>query len=327
MRNYFFSLALLVLGGLTAPAVGQTERLELHNDGVRFPDGSFLTSAAGSYSNGLVVAKSGGHYTSIQAALDGITDASQENPYLVWVGPGIYDEQVIMKPWVAIHGAGRDLTTIRSTAGGETGCDQGTVVGADDAELRSLTVLNDGAGTDCATAMYNSGDSPVVTDVRLMAIGGPFNVGLINANGSSPLLRWVRLEIGSLLSEPLPDSIGVWSLAGSSPRVLDSVVIAVAADRARGFLSQSASLLTLQGSFVEAIAVTESADVRLEGGSEARIYDSVLASEDEAVSSDGSTTCRIAHSELQGTLADCSCVGAFDPDFAELDDSCQLVSP
>lgn len=50
----------------------------------------------------VTVAKSGGDYTSIQAALNGITDASSTKSYLVRVGPGVYTGQVTMKPYVDI---------------------------------------------------------------------------------------------------------------------------------------------------------------------------------------------------------------------------------
>ena len=40
------------------------------------------------------VAEFGPGYRSIQAALDSITDASEDNPYLVSVAPGVYEEQV-----------------------------------------------------------------------------------------------------------------------------------------------------------------------------------------------------------------------------------------
>ena len=52
------------------------------------------------YGNVVVVAKSGGDYTSIQAALTDITGVSDTNRYLVWVAPGIYTETVTMKQYV-----------------------------------------------------------------------------------------------------------------------------------------------------------------------------------------------------------------------------------
>lgn len=45
-----------------------------------------------SYANVLVVAKSGGAYTSVAAALNSITGASADNRFLVWVAPGVYTE-------------------------------------------------------------------------------------------------------------------------------------------------------------------------------------------------------------------------------------------
>ena len=70
------------------------------------------------YQNVLCVAKNGAPFTSIQAALDSITDAAEDNRYLVVVSPGTYQEQVQLKEWVDVRGASRQATKI-TTAGGE----------------------------------------------------------------------------------------------------------------------------------------------------------------------------------------------------------------
>jgi hypothetical protein len=124
------------------------------------------------YKNVVVVAKAGGDFTSIQAALNSITDNSAANPYMVWVGPGTYTETVTMKPYVDIEGAGEDATTI-TYAGNAS--NTGTVVGSANAELRFLTVQNTG-GTAAATAIYGGSS---LSHVTAIASGGVNNTGVI----------------------------------------------------------------------------------------------------------------------------------------------------
>src|SRR5690349_20096004 len=65
-----------------------------------------------SYRNVIVVARAGGDFSDIKAALNSITDNSPTNRYLVWVAPGIYVETVRMKEYVDIEGAGELVTRI-----------------------------------------------------------------------------------------------------------------------------------------------------------------------------------------------------------------------
>lgn len=57
-------------------------------------------------------------YLTITDALDSISDASGSKPYTVMISPGIYAEQVVMKDWVDVCGAGRFSTVITGPATG-----------------------------------------------------------------------------------------------------------------------------------------------------------------------------------------------------------------
>jgi hypothetical protein len=79
------------------------------------------------------------------SALSNITNASRTNPYLLKIEPGIYDvvtTSLAMKPYVDIEGSGILVTEIKSS--GFYTLSKATVMGADDAELRFLTVTSDG---------------------------------------------------------------------------------------------------------------------------------------------------------------------------------------
>jgi hypothetical protein len=148
------------------------------------------------YQNVVTVAKAGGDFTSIQAALDSIGDASATNPYLVWVGPGTYSERVTMKPFVDIEGSGQEQTTIKWTGGSEApalGTGAATLVGASNAGLRLLGVRSDGTGQSWAIAIYNPSSSPRMTNVAATASGGSRNFGVYNSS-SSPVIQHTTLS-------------------------------------------------------------------------------------------------------------------------------------
>jgi hypothetical protein len=148
-----------------------------------------------SYQNVVVVAKSGGDFTTITAALASITaagDASDTNHYLIKVAPGTYNEQVTMKEFVDIEGSGELTTKITST--GSDKWHTGTLVGANNAELRFLTVENTGKA-EVATAIANYSAAPRLTHVTASASGGlTFNVGVSNGNSSATTMTDVTAK-------------------------------------------------------------------------------------------------------------------------------------
>jgi hypothetical protein len=126
------------------------------------------------YAGVVVVAKSGGDFTQIQPAVDSILDASEENPYLVWVAPGLFEESVTLKPYVHLQGAGRETTIISSTVSSDVDPPtQATVVLADGTSLRDLTVRNEGPGPQSvALLLAQSDEQAEVANVEAEVWGG-----------------------------------------------------------------------------------------------------------------------------------------------------------
>ena len=100
------------------------------------------------YARTLVVAASGGDFTTIQAAVNSITDASATNPYLIWIAPGIYAETVTLKPYVHLQGAGRDVTVLHGNITDNDGSpvDKAALILDTHTSVRDLTVHNTGSG-------------------------------------------------------------------------------------------------------------------------------------------------------------------------------------
>jgi len=107
------------------------------------------------YSKVIIVAPSGGDFTSPVDALNSITGSSSTNPYLVKIMPGIYDigsNSVNMKSYVDIEGSGQSVTIIKGNVDSETaGVVNGATAGRPGpppvANLRFLTVENYGSGS------------------------------------------------------------------------------------------------------------------------------------------------------------------------------------
>ncbi|MBI4837755.1 MAG: hypothetical protein HY806_01090 [Nitrospirae bacterium] len=159
----------------------------------KLADGAVTPSKIGFYNNVIIVAPSGGDFTSPLDAINSITDASAANPYLLKIMPGVYDigsNSVQMKSYVDIEGSGENVTKITGNLNNEY---LGIIRGASDAELRFLSVQNTGGGA-YATAIFNNGASPKINFVTAIASGGSIiNTAIKNTNGSYPFITNVTV--------------------------------------------------------------------------------------------------------------------------------------
>ena len=113
--------------------------------------------------------------------------ADVNNPYLIKLGPGIYDigtSSLQMKQYVDMEGSGENTTIITGHIDSYT---SGVVQGASNAEIRFLTVRNTGGGS-YAIAIYNTSASPKITNVTASASGGRCNNYGVYNNSSSPTM-------------------------------------------------------------------------------------------------------------------------------------------
>jgi len=160
-------------------------------------DGKDSTAFA-SYTRTVVVSPVGTdtqNGTALLNALSAITDASQTKKYLLYVEPGTYNlgsSTLQMKEHVDIQGSGEGNTLITSsTSAIQDTCAKGTVIGANNTELRFLTARNTGTATasSCVVAILNIGASPRLTHVTaLVTASQSINIGVLNAVSSSPTM-------------------------------------------------------------------------------------------------------------------------------------------
>lgn len=186
-----------VATGTPPLAVDSTTRVdELNAD---LLDGLTASQFARGVSNVVRVGPDG-PFTSIQAALDSITDASLSKIYLVLVSPGFYNEALTLKDFVLVMGYHRDLTILQADLPGSFAAVQGSpfgflanltvyasstsggnVVGiqAPIGDSENLVITATGSATGQATGMRVTGSDFVrLRDVELRAQDGTVNTAL-----------------------------------------------------------------------------------------------------------------------------------------------------
>ena len=149
-------------------------------------------------SNIITVKTSDGDFDNPIDAMNSITDSSETNPYLIVIGPGVFNigsNQLIMKSHVSILGSGRsgqDQTTITgsiSTNSANQIDDGSLIVGADNSSLKSLTISNStNVSDDNSSCIFfqNSAASIENVNIRLYSISD-YTHGILSNNSTITL--------------------------------------------------------------------------------------------------------------------------------------------
>lgn len=181
--KYLIPLILIVITALTTASYAQNRVVVvplLGDDGITPP------------ANVVVVAKQNGDFADLAAALNSITDADRDNPYIIYIAPGVYytGAPLQMKPYVNIVGSGKDTTLITGFVSSSAVISSSIMIGADNTELSHLTLLNQGPADSpgaISIGLFNQNTSPTVNNVSIEATGGSSaNYGVYNTNGAAP---------------------------------------------------------------------------------------------------------------------------------------------
>jgi hypothetical protein len=109
------------------------------------------------------------HYTSIKAALDSITNASDTNRFVMHVFPGKYEERITTKAFVYIVGFYADTTFIQQ--------DSGHVVIVPDeggyaSGFKNITIIGLSNESNDSTVFVDDGGSVSFEDCSVLAVSG-----------------------------------------------------------------------------------------------------------------------------------------------------------
>ena len=219
-----------------------------HNNVVVIP---LLGDESKPLQNVISVAVSNGDFTDPIAALASISDESENNPYLIVIGPGVYQlsEQLVMREYINIVGSGKGITRlIGSVSDSFNGNSSALVVGAANTTLSSLTVENIDGENGTSVGISCNGPSPVspaLIDLEILLSGGRDQTGLYTGNAASPTLESVDIILRDGSGEQSGTRSGV-SAGYKASRT--NILVENGGGLQRGIYSPTTGLITLNDS-------------------------------------------------------------------------------
>lgn len=180
--------------------------------------------ASGELSNIVTVAKEGGDFDSVEEAVDSILDATEDNPYLVYIAPGKYllREPLRMKPWVRVVGSGIRTTELNARIVAPVGnsfldCFSGAriaVIGSSFSVLSNLSIVNQGSAGETRIGICSDEDaSSRVNNVSINVFNSSRDYGVFARGGLE--LDGVQIDTNSRTTSGI-DSIGINAVNGNS---------------------------------------------------------------------------------------------------------------
>lgn len=115
----------------------------------------------------VTVGATGSQFTSIQAAINSITDAGSTKPYCILVGPGDYNEQITMKDYVHLFGYGQNEEGATVVRINHTGW---VIKTASACSITNIRFKLDAPAAWSSVTAYNPGDMVLSSGIQYLCI-------------------------------------------------------------------------------------------------------------------------------------------------------------
>ncbi len=229
----------------------------------KFGDPQQLKAAATQLdTNTVTVNPSGATFPTISAALASITDASLRKQYLITAGPGTYNEQVILKPYVYLHGSGTDQTIVTyGPVSSDKFMNRGTIVAASNSGVANLTAnCLGGSWGAYSTALMIFNCTPFLVGEVVLVCDDQGNTGInmetiaVNSNAPAygPTLVYFSHSTASA-NMTGGDSVGQALIADTQAQVqcMESKLVATGGSQSFGVNSNGGASVTLDDCYVQ----------------------------------------------------------------------------
>ena len=228
----------------------------------------------------LVATDGSGDYGLLSEALDSIKDASEINPYLIQLAPGIYNEPgpVVLKSNVSVWGSGRENTTITCACANDDYLSSATlkISRVQNVAVRNLRINNSGGDGGKSYAVLNylvDAHQLRMIDVSVTAEGNGVNGGIANESA------WVTLQ--GISAEIYEGSLGVGIYTARGDANIKDSTVDVTADVALGvnYLESTGQITSVEILSFSGASGGQSRALSLNNGSSVSVRDSTIASQ------------------------------------------------
>jgi hypothetical protein len=280
-------------------------------------DGAVTPAKIGFLGKVAIVAVSGGDYDNPATAMTDYAtwcpSLDSTHPCLLKIMPGVYtvSSPVMMQPYIDIEGSGENTTIIQGTIDIAS---TGVVNGANNAELRFLTVKNNGTGGTFAYAIFNlNANSVKITNVTAMASGATNNYGVASSGSTPTLLNVTATATGG------SGSYAVINGGGSSAKLIN---VTATAESIAVYNSGSSAMLenvraTATGPSGNVCAINNYGNAGTQYT--VTIRNSILDSNVYAISKQDNFDTRVSNTEIRGSIiynnVPAKCMGVYDSSY------------